>query len=77
MEQFDFVKTPDLFHDVFGHGALRSDRDLCVREQLQCYTNWELVPAPEAVDDATFFALLAERKFRPSRGCGQWSSSTL
>jgi phenylalanine-4-hydroxylase len=34
-----------------------------VSEQLRRHTNWELVPVAEAVDDATFFAFLAERKF--------------
>ncbi|GAB2477519.1 phenylalanine-4-hydroxylase [Hymenobacter qilianensis] len=55
---------------AFGAGLARLDfqrtvipRFDAVSEQLQRYTNWELVPVPEAVDDATFFALLAERKF--------------
>ena len=34
-----------------------------VNEQLHRLTNWELVAVPSAVDDATFFASLAERKF--------------
>lgn len=34
-----------------------------VNERLQAYTGWELVAVPGMVDDATFFALLAEKKF--------------
>ncbi|ALD21195.1 phenylalanine 4-monooxygenase [Hymenobacter sp. DG25A] len=34
-----------------------------VNERLQAYTGWELVAVPGMVDDAPFFALLAEKKF--------------
>lgn len=34
-----------------------------VSKRLHQYTGWTLVPVPGMVDDATFFALLAEKKF--------------
>ncbi|WP_143435130.1 phenylalanine-4-hydroxylase [Hymenobacter roseosalivarius] len=55
---------------AFGAGLARLDfqrnaipRFEAVNEQLQRLTSWELVAVPAAVDDAAFFAALAERKF--------------